>query len=122
LLKFIKEAFTGLKKGKYHIIYTWILLVCFVAGQYMIYAHQHNVVQIISKTHHFSKNQPKQTVKEKCYLCDVMHHNTMIVTSQVYFNPVKVIGHAFKNFEYNFKSIQLILSCGRAPPSSIYSV
>jgi hypothetical protein len=82
----------------------------------MIYAHQHNIVKRTAKTYRISKNIPQQTVKEKCYLCDAMHHNVMATTSQVYFNPVAVVGYIFKSVEYNFRSIQLILSSGRAPP------
>ena len=86
----------------------------------MVYAHQHNVVSNTDKAYNISKNIPQQTVKEKCYLCDVMHHHVMVTTSQVYFNPVVVASHIFKKTEYNFTSIQLILSGGRAPPLSDY--
>jgi hypothetical protein len=119
LLKIIKRAFAGLKTHKYHIIFSWILLTCFIAGQYMVYSHQHNTVKGI---HYISKDLPKQTVTEKCQLCDVMHHNTMVKTNLVYFNPVKVIGHVFKSVDYNFTDTQLILSFGRAPPSEIYCI
>ena len=82
----------------------------------MVYAHQHNVVSNTGKAYNISKNIPQQTVKEKCYLCDVMHHHVMVTISQVYFNPVVVASHIFKKTEYNFTSIQLTLSGGRAPP------
>jgi hypothetical protein len=118
LLKFIKSPFTGLKRSKYHIICSWILLTCFVAGQFMVYAHQHNGAKGISKTYGISKNIPEQTIKEKCYLCDAMHHNVMVTATQVYFNAITVARHVFKNVEYSFTSIQLILSSGRAPPAS----
>ena len=109
----------GLKKSRYHIIYSWILLVCFVAGQYMVYAHQHNIIKNPTKVCNTPKDQSRQTVTEKCQLCDVMHHNAMVTTTQVYFNPVVVTGHFFKVYNYSFTSIQLILSGGRAPPRSI---
>jgi hypothetical protein len=115
-----KKSNLDLKTGKYHIVYAWILLTCFVAGQYMVYSHQHNITFGKVKTFHISKNKTQTTVKEKCELCDVMHHNVMVTTVQVYFTPVSAIGHVFKGFEYNFTSIQLILSCGRAPPVSNY--
>ncbi|HEY2582279.1 MAG TPA: hypothetical protein VGI43_10735 [Mucilaginibacter sp.] len=111
-----------MKTRKNHIICSWILLVCFIGGQFMIYTHQHYAAQTNGKIYNLTKNISKQTVKEKCYLCDVMHHNSMVITSQVFSNPTVVIGHAFKKFEYDFKSIQLILSCGRAPPSSNFLV
>jgi hypothetical protein len=107
----------GLKKSKYHILFSWILLVCFVAGQCMVYAHQHPFTGSAKKTANISRSAPRQVVKEKCYLCDVMHHNTMLASYQVYLNPVAVAGHAYKSVEYHFASIRLILSGDRAPPS-----
>jgi hypothetical protein len=120
LLKITNKAFVGLKRRKYHIIFSRILLICFVAGQYMVYAHQHNVVKSAAKSSGILKNIPHQTVSEKCYLCDVMHHNAMVTNTQVYLNPVAVAGHVFKNVAYSFTSIQLILSGGRAPPMLNY--
>lgn len=111
-----------LKKGKYHIICSWILLVCFIAGQYMVYTHQHKVAKNTCKPAFVAKNIPQQTVAEKCYLCDVMHHNVMVNTQKVYFNPAIGAIHVFKSVAYNFTSIQLILSGGRAPPTSNYLV
>jgi PP-loop superfamily ATP-utilizing enzyme len=115
-----KKGKVGLKTSKYHIICSRILLICFIAGQYMVFAHQHNISQGITKVYGISKNIQQQTVKEKCYLCDVMHHNSMVTASNVYFNAVTVAGHVFKSAEYGFTSIQLILSGGRAPPPSNY--
>jgi hypothetical protein len=120
LPKVVKNSLTGLKTNKYHIIFSKILLICFIAGQYMVFAHQHNIVNIPAKNYSYSKSIPQQTVTDKCSLCDVMHHNAMVINSQVYFNPVAVSFHVFKNVEYGFTSIQLILSSGRAPPSSGY--
>ena len=105
-----------LKRRKYHIFLSRILLVCFIAGQLMIYTHQHIISNNGSDVAHSSKNIPQQTVQEKCSMCDVMHHNNMMVTGNVYFTHITVIGHVYKSFDYNFKSIQLILAGGRAPP------
>jgi hypothetical protein len=115
-LKIIKKAGADLKRRKYHIIFSRILLICFVAGQYMVYAHQHKVVKSIGHSSFIPKNIRQQTVSEKCYLCDVMHHNAMVTNVQVYLNPVTVAGHVFKNITYRFTSVRLIPSCGRAPP------
>ena len=108
-----------MKKRKYHIFYSWLLLICFVAGQYMIFAHQHNVAPTAVKSYKVANDQPKQTVKEKCDLCDVMHHNVMLAYYQVYFNPVNLTSDVFYPCYYNFTSIQLILAGGRAPPVGI---
>ena len=84
----------------------------------MVYAHQHKVINVNAVSHNIYKNFPQKTVSEKCYMCDVMHHNSMVAMSYTYLNAVIVAGHVFKSFEYNFTSIQLILSGGRAPPIS----
>jgi hypothetical protein len=86
----------------------------------MVYAHQHKSINNTSKSFYIPQKIPQQTVSEKCYLCDVMHHNAMVTNTQVYLNPVAVAGHVFKNVAYSFTSIQLILSGGRAPPLSNY--
>ena len=87
----------------------------------MVYAHQHNIAVGAAKVYSLAKEQPRQTVTEKCSLCDVMHHNTMVNTTQVYTTPVVVSTHFYKVFNYTFTSIQLILSGGRSPPAPAYS-
>jgi hypothetical protein len=106
-----------LKKGRYHIVYSWLLLVCFVAGQYMVYSHQHTGRHFTGKTFGTAKTAPHQTVKEKCDLCDVMHHNAMLASYQVYLNPEAVAVQIYKSTDYSFTNIRLILAAGRAPPS-----
>jgi hypothetical protein len=120
LLKITKRVTDGLKTSKYHIIHSWILLICFIAGQLMVYGHQHNTGKSLLTNYSTHKNIPQQTVKEKCYLCDVMNHNTMVIASQAYFSPTTVTLHIFKSVGYSFTSIQLIISGGRAPPLTNY--
>jgi hypothetical protein len=115
-----KKDTADLKRCKYHIVCSWILLACFVAGQYMMYAHQHNIAANISPKYSISKNLRQQTVTDKCALCDAMHHNVMVKATPAYFEDVKITGYIFKSCVYNFTSISLILSGGRAPPVSIY--
>lgn len=91
------------------------MLICFTAGQYMMYAHQHQIVRA-GTTRDVAKNTSRQTVTEKCSLCDVMHHNVMVTAAAAGFDAITVLSHTFKNLVYNFTSIQLILSSGRAPP------
>jgi len=111
---FLQQA---VKRNKYHIIQTWMLLLCFVAGQFMVYAHNHgDSVAVNRSTYHHRDIQPKQTVTENCQLCDAMHHNFMALSSPVYFAPVTVTHYSYKKVEYAFTSIALILSAGRSPP------
>ena len=91
--------------------YAWIVLICFAAGQAMVYAHQHHVKY---HTHQTSQNQT--TVSEKCQLCDAMHHNSTTITNQQYVTPVVSSDYYYKPYKYDFVSISLILSAGRSPP------
>jgi len=86
----------------------------------MVYSHTHNLPGIAGKTQPVTKSTAQTTVTEKCSLCDVMHHNAMVKATPVYFAPAAVCALVFKSTDYNFTSIQLILSGGRAPPSSNY--
>jgi len=107
-----------LKRAKYHILCARILLICFIAGQLMIYGHQHPVSPVAGKQLTASGFVASQkTIKEHCDLCDVMHHNAMLASYQVYLKPVTVAVHVYKSTVYSFTSIQLILAGGRAPPS-----
>ncbi|RYU89237.1 hypothetical protein EWM62_12930 [Mucilaginibacter terrigena] len=106
-----------MKKSKYHIFCAWALLFCFVAGQYMVYAHQHPIIKAAHEANcHDCHNTAKQTLAEKCQLCDAMHHNSMELASHTNYSLLSATDHVFVTFEYNFKSIALILSQGRAPP------
>jgi hypothetical protein len=87
------------------------MLICFAAGQWAVYAHQHKVYAGMTKT-----ATQRTVVSEKCQLCDAMHHNSMLTHSHTYFSPVVVTGHFYKQGQYDFVSIALILSPGRAPP------
>jgi hypothetical protein len=106
-------VFVILKRAKHHIIYSLIVLICFAAGQIMVFAHQHLVKY---QTHQTSQDQ--QTVTEKCQLCDAMHQNSMTVVDHQYFNAVVSADYFYTQGKYDFISIALILSSGRAPPLS----
>jgi hypothetical protein len=83
----------------------------------MIYGHQHPASPAVGKQFAASTPAvPHQTIKEKCDLCDVMHHNAMLASYQVYLNPADAAAHVYKNVGYNFTSIRPILAGGRAPP------
>ena len=109
-------CFCVLKKSKQHIIYTWVVLICFAAGQLMVYAHQHIIRS--AEHHHTQAASDQQTVTEKCQLCDAMHHNSMLVENQQYFSPAVAADHFYTPGKYDFISIALILSADRGPPLS----
>ena len=105
----------GLKRNKKNIICAWVLLLFFATGQFMVLVHQHyKQGKIISVT---KSNQP--TVKEKCYVCDAMHHTTALLTQHVYFTPIVAIKCHYQFKKSDITLIQLVLASGRAPPVAI---
>ena len=101
-------------KGKRHIIYSWIILICFIAGQWAVYTHYHRTYKTTANVTH-----NHTTVSENCQLCDVMHHNNnMLRVDHHYTIPVTSSAYIYKQGHYDFVSIALILSAGRAPPVS----
>jgi hypothetical protein len=83
----------------------------------MVFAHQHNITKSIHASNCSDcHNTAKQTFKEKCALCDSMHHTNMELLSNTYYTPFFSINHVFVTYQYDFKSIALILSSDRGPP------
>ena len=109
-----------LKQNTLNIICSWLFLICFIAGQYIVTAHQHNVLKQNHSTYSVAKHHTPAatTLQEKCYLCDAMHHTAMVLNHPSYYHPIIISDHIFKVGDYNFKSIALILAAGRAPPVS----
>ncbi|HEY0244825.1 MAG TPA: hypothetical protein VGC01_04625 [Mucilaginibacter sp.] len=111
-----------MKKNKFNIFCAWTLLICFIAGQYMVYVHQHTILQKSASVYRVAKNHPKPavTMQEKCYMCDAMHHAAITADQLVYFNPILPTAHIYSVGDYDFVSIALLLSAGRAPPVCAY--
>ncbi|HVV56270.1 MAG TPA: hypothetical protein VHC47_13135 [Mucilaginibacter sp.] len=101
-----------MKKGKRHIIFAWIVITSFAAGQWAVYAHQHKTLSV--KSWSSTTNHTKSS--EKCQLCDAMHHNSMVKASEAHFAPILITSHVYPQEKYDFVSIALILSAGRSPP------
>jgi hypothetical protein len=121
LSNFSRNNAADLKRTRLSIFYSWLFLICFIAGQYVVYAHQHKTIAGAgNKAFSISQSTSHQTVKEKCSLCDAMHHTNWIISHPVYFNPNIVTNYFFEKYNYNFISIALILSAGRAPPTSAF--
>lgn len=105
-----------MKNYKRHIIHAWMLLFCFIAGQYMVYAHQHKLNQGLKQSYAVSKHQPGQTLTEKCKLCDAMHHYNAVSDNHTALTLLPAEDIAYVSPVYNFTSLSLILAAGRAPP------
>jgi hypothetical protein len=104
------------KISKRHIVYAWIVMICFIAGQWAVYAHYHKASKVISHTS--SNSHAKTSVSEKCQLCDAMHHNNMARDIYGFIMPIVSADYFYQQGHYNFVSVSLVLSAGRAPPLS----
>ena len=98
-----------------HITFAWIVLICFVTGQLMAVVHQH-VPGYTQRVYQTSKQYPQQTVAEKCYVCDMMHHTQMALFSDVPAIPHYTISDTQYKCQHDYIGIALILSAGRSPP------
>lgn len=106
-----------MKRNKANIFYSWLLLVCFIAGQCVVYAHQHRkIAGSASNSHKWAKNQSHTVIQEKCALCDAMQHANAVINHYNYVSPNIVTNHFYTVYKYEFISIALVLSAGRAPP------
>jgi hypothetical protein len=104
-----------LREHQKTIFVTWVLLFCFLAGQLMAFSHQHKG----SSRSYTYKNSGVTIVKEKCNVCDMMHHTHMMI-HQITLQPVfYVLSATLYNRVHNYKGISLILSAGRSPPVSL---
>jgi hypothetical protein len=106
-------------KRKAHIILSWLLLLFFAVGQFVIYAHQHHTKAntLIVHTH---DNADQQIVHEKCNLCDQMHHAPIhLVQPLHYFSWVNPIVKLYIPACHHYKANALIHADGLSPPASV---
>ncbi len=99
-----------------HIVYSRIVLICFALGQIIAFSHQH-IVEAKSASHLTKQSATGQTVTEKCYVCDAMHHTNMAIFSDTApLLHVTIIDTQYTR-QHDYKGIALILSADRGPPT-----
>jgi hypothetical protein len=95
-------------------IYSRLLLIIFIAGQMILYGHQHSSNGSRVNAHSSSK----QTVTERCEICAAMHLNHSVIDHQVHVAPALTGTPVYIHFAYDFISVALVRSAGRSPPVS----
>ncbi len=95
-------------------IYSRLLLIIFIAGQIVLYGHQHSS----SGSHINAHSSSKQTITERCQLCDAMHFNHAVIHQQVHVVPALKVTPVYIHVAYDFISLALVRSAGRSPPVS----
>jgi len=83
----------------------------------MAVVHQH-LPGYSQQFYQTTKQSPhQQTVTEKCYVCDMMHHTQMaLFTDAPIFEHYTVTDTQYKR-DHDYIGIALILSAGRSPPA-----
>ncbi|MCD8741520.1 hypothetical protein LT679_12970 [Mucilaginibacter roseus] len=109
-----------MKKKRYTLIAAWLMLFCFIAGQVIVYSHQHHILKGIHN-HADAKTKGLTQVSEKCQICDSMHHTDMEL--QQHYAAINLQAALFTHSSVNiyFKSFGLILADGLSPPVFIIS-
>lgn len=108
-----------LNKRKAHLILSWLLLLFFVAGQIIVFAHQHHTKSntLIVHSHNAAK---QQVVYEKCNLCDQMYHAPInLVQLLNYSHLVSPVVRLYIPAHHFYKGNSLIHADGLSPPALV---
>ncbi|WP_345333522.1 hypothetical protein [Mucilaginibacter defluvii] len=108
-----------MKKKRYTLIAAWLMLFCFIAGQVIVYSHQHHILKGIHHTDALLKGQTQ--VSEKCQICDSMHHTDMELQQNYAAINLQAALFTHSSIVIDFKSFGLILADGLSPPVFIIS-
>jgi hypothetical protein len=106
-----------MNKRKSRIRFAWVILICFIAGQTMVYSHQHFHYKAALSTSTVKNTQSGTTVTDSCSICDMMHHTHMVIFDNATINPPVTLCETIYNNQHDYKGIALILSAGRSPPT-----
>lgn len=100
-------------------ILSWLLLLFFVVGQIIIYAHQHHS-KYNALIFHARHSSDKQIVQEKCFFCDQMHHAQIDCVQPLNYcsilNPVTWI---YLNKLHHYVGSPLVHADGLSPPALV---
>ncbi|MCC8410903.1 hypothetical protein LJ707_18325 [Mucilaginibacter sp. UR6-1] len=108
-----------MKKKRYTLIAAWLLLFCFIAGQAVVYSHQHHILKGIHHTDAQAKGRTQ--VSEKCQICDSMHHADMALHQNYVAFDLQATLFNHPSVKFEFKPFGLILADGLSPPVFILS-
>ncbi len=108
-----------MNKRKAPVILSWLLLLFFAAGQFIIYAHQHHIKSnALIVDSHRAANQ--QIIYEKCNLCDQMHHAPInLVQPLCYTYLVTPVVRLYIPVCHHYKANALIHADGLSPPALV---
>jgi hypothetical protein len=86
-----------MQKSKKHIIYCYLLLTVFSAGQYIVFTHHHkaaNICNFIEENHGKPINYHIHSKIITCVLCEFVTHKSFILTcffQQLYLSVIVLI-------------------------------
>ncbi|MEX8547308.1 MAG: hypothetical protein V5804_06875 [Mucilaginibacter sp.] len=101
------------------VILSWLLLLFFAAGQFIIYAHQHHA-KPGTLTVHAHRAADQQVVYEKCNLCDQMHHAPINLVQPLYYSClINPVVRLYIPVCHHYKANALIHADGLSPPDFV---
>ncbi|MGI4020689.1 MAG: hypothetical protein ACRYFA_04225 [Janthinobacterium lividum] len=101
---------------KAHLILSWLLLLFFVVGQVIVFAHQHHTKYNALSVHQSRSSHP-QIIHEKCSFCDQMHHAPISCVNIP--DYVTILIPAFQLYTYSrqyYPGNSLVHADGLSPP------
>ncbi|MBS7565261.1 hypothetical protein KHS38_12680 [Mucilaginibacter sp. Bleaf8] len=102
------------KRSKNILSSIWLLLI-FVTGQVIVFAHNH---QSETSYIHYTINKHKSNaVDTKCQICAQSSHVQMMLQTQQLFFFTASITHQYVTYTEIYQSIELLLSGNRGPPA-----
>lgn len=104
-----------LKKRQAKILSSFLLLLIFITGQVIVFAHTHRFDHQAEK-HYASKKDTSKVSEDNCPIC-VQHGNIQLLLQQHQFNFWSLSSsYTPVAFSTIYQSIELLLSGNRGPP------
>jgi hypothetical protein len=108
-----------LNKQKAHHILSWLLLLFFVVGQTITFAHQH-YSKYNASIFHDNTATKRQIVQEKCTFCDQMHHAPIYLVQPLHFAQLVVAAKSvYYPSQHRYQAKSLVHADGLSPPFSV---
>jgi hypothetical protein len=104
-----------LKKRINKILASFILLLTFVIGQVIVFAHNHNAEA--ASINYAVKKHKASAIDAKCQICSQSGHVQLLLQTHQLFFYTTSQSHQFVVYTAVYQSIKLLLSGNRGPPA-----
>lgn len=109
-----------LNKRKAHILLSRLLLLFFVAGQIVVYAHQHHAKYNTIIVDAYGKTDQHASFQEKCNVCDQMHNAPLsLVQTPLYRIVLISVVYLYYSPQHHYQANALVHADGLSPPDLV---